>query len=262
MLALGSGQLTIAELLIESNADVNAAQGSHRTTALHVAASAREDRSACVRFLLAAKAVPDPSTHEAFTPLHMAVHRGRNASCNHLVAAGASVNAATRQGWSPLHYAVHVGVPELVTVLRLNGSSGKVLNVEHANSLGLRPLHMAVMARNVGMCQALVQIGASTGAAPPVSPGLNPRLSQGNSRGDRLHAEPSEPVHESSSGVSKPSPLQMAQENLDRADDAEAREVAKAVLAALLPAAADRPEDSTFVSAIVAGVQSLPAPRR
>ena len=44
------------QLLIEHKAEVDAAHGPHRTTALHIAAAAKEDRSACVRFLLAAKA--------------------------------------------------------------------------------------------------------------------------------------------------------------------------------------------------------------
>ena len=68
------------------------------------------------------------------------------------------------------------------------------------------------------MCHALVQLGADTGAVQPNPVGLHPRLSQG--------VTPSEhPTPEPFGG--KPSPLQMAQDNLDRAVSPEEKELAK-----------------------------------
>src|SRR5438093_5854564 len=102
-------------LLLQENADVNAAQGDGMT-ALHWAAERGDAELAAV--LLGAGAKPGVETRIGrYTPLHLAAKGGNHAVVRLLVDAGADLRAPTTTGAVALHFAAASGSGEAIGFL-------------------------------------------------------------------------------------------------------------------------------------------------
>lgn len=117
-LAAANGQLTVAELLLAYNANVNARSASH-TTPLHEAAGAGHKEVA--ELLLTHSADINARDNRGGTPLHWAVLTNRRLVVEMLLARHAAVNAKTSLGYTPLHMAAVAGNMRLVELLRQQG---------------------------------------------------------------------------------------------------------------------------------------------
>jgi ankyrin repeat protein len=133
--AATSGRLEAVKLLLETGAEVNAAD-NYGNTAL--SAAAFHGQTEIVRLLLAKGANPKAARQDGQTPLHSA----NRASTELLVAAGAEVNARTLQGTTPLHEAAYRADYETVEFLVRHGAESNP-----RNSDGKTPLDYAAQGR-------------------------------------------------------------------------------------------------------------------
>ncbi|MFC1452001.1 ankyrin repeat domain-containing protein [Verrucomicrobiota bacterium] len=90
-----------------------------------------------------------------FTPLHVAAMGKRVAILRLLVQKGANVNAKDNTGWTPLHWAAIEGPSQSVMLLVQNGADVNVMDNQ-----GWTPLHRAAIEDNVETLDALLQSGA------------------------------------------------------------------------------------------------------
>lgn len=108
---------TVARLLIESGANVNAAsKNEQQVTPLHSAVSRRQTMIA--EALLAKGANPNAKQQAGVTPLHQAAHNGHAEMVKLLLAHGADTHARTDDGRSPLAMAIETGKREVIDLLR------------------------------------------------------------------------------------------------------------------------------------------------
>lgn len=107
----------IAELLVQSGADVSAASDNAMKVApLHSAATSRSHE--VVRQLLAAGAPVDARQHGGWTALHAAAANGDAEMVRDLLARGANPNAANDEGKTAVAIAQAKGHAQVVMILR------------------------------------------------------------------------------------------------------------------------------------------------
>ncbi|HVG34498.1 MAG TPA: ankyrin repeat domain-containing protein [Pyrinomonadaceae bacterium] len=108
---------TVARLLIEKGADVNAAsKNRQQVTPLHSAVSRRQTMIA--EALLAEGANPNAKQQAGVTPLHQAAHNGHAEMVKLLLAHGADPHARMDDGRTPLAMAIETGKREVINLLR------------------------------------------------------------------------------------------------------------------------------------------------
>jgi RNA polymerase sigma factor (sigma-70 family) len=105
--AAHTGNLALAELLLDHGADIDAGTAVGQTP-LH--AAVLSERPALVELLLARGADPNSTTGRGMTPLHWAVIRGRADLARRLLAAGASPDARDAEGRTPRDWAALKGL--------------------------------------------------------------------------------------------------------------------------------------------------------
>ncbi len=114
--------VTVARLLIERGADVNAAsKNTQRVAPLHSAVSRRQTLIA--EALLAHGANVNARQQAGVTPLHQAAHNGHAEMVKLLLAHGADVHASMDDGQTPLSMALETGNAEAIDLLREHGAS-------------------------------------------------------------------------------------------------------------------------------------------
>ncbi len=164
--AAHAGHLTVVRFLLDSNANVNAGEGSSPGTPLHAAADA--GNKAVVELLLSRGANVNAKDHNDATPLHQAAAKGYQAVAQVLLAKGAEVNARNRRdGATPLHHAVGGNHRAMVELLLANDAE---INAEGPR--GITPLFTAVMRGRLELASLLLEKGSAvnateeTGATP------------------------------------------------------------------------------------------------
>ncbi len=156
------GDVEAVRALVRDGADVNAAQGDGMT-ALHWAAL--NDDGSMVEVLRYAGAHLEPTTRlGAYTPLHLAAHRGHNSAVTALLGAGAKVAARTSTGVEPLHLAAESGDPATVEALIAAGADVDAVD----SRMSRTPLMFATAKGELDVMRALVHGGASVGVATRV----------------------------------------------------------------------------------------------
>lgn len=104
--AIQGGCADVIEILLQNNANINAAD-AHGRTALHI--SAKKGDSALLAFLLSKEANSMPKTLETQTPLHHAAAAGHLECLQILVSHHALLNLQDSMGYTALHLAVMFG---------------------------------------------------------------------------------------------------------------------------------------------------------
>jgi ankyrin repeat protein len=161
--AAQKGDVATLRRLIQTGADVNAAQGDGMT-ALHWAAM-RGD-AAQVALLVGAKAKIDPTTRNgSYTPLHLASRAGNAAAIAALARAGANVAARTTAGGAtPLHFAAGHGDRSAVVALLDAKAPVDARDSAYAQT----PLMWAAAADRVDAVKVLLARGADIKATSKV----------------------------------------------------------------------------------------------
>ena len=165
-----NGEVETVRALLAGGAEVNAAQGDGMT-ALHWAAF--HDHHTLAQLLLEAEADVAAATRVgAITPLSMAASNGSAAMIEALVAARASVNMPTTTGATPLMAAATSGSVEAVRLLLDHDAF--VNARETAN--GQTALMFAAWENRADVIRLLVERGAHTGLTSWVVSMIEPRL--------------------------------------------------------------------------------------
>ncbi|XP_031624950.1 vascular endothelial growth factor receptor 1-like [Contarinia nasturtii] len=132
--AAQSGQLKIAELLIEVWADVNATD-INKLTPLHVAA---ENVASDIAELLIKKWVDvNAETINKWTPLHFAAQNGSVDVTEFLIEKGANISAESSSKWTPLHFATENGQTKVAMILISCGARVDAKNIDGKTPLDL-----------------------------------------------------------------------------------------------------------------------------
>jgi ankyrin repeat protein len=153
--AAGTDDLDTALRLLDQGADVNAAQGDGMTP-LHRTAETGNVRMADV--LIEAGANLEAQTRVgSHTPLHVASASGRAGVVALLVASGADVEARTTTGATPLHFAAASGSAGAVTALLEGGASPD----PREPVWGQTPLMFAAAEGRTEVVEALLEKGAN-----------------------------------------------------------------------------------------------------
>ncbi|MDX1495148.1 MAG: ankyrin repeat domain-containing protein [Longimicrobiales bacterium] len=149
--------------LLESGADVNAAQGDGMT-ALHWAAE--HGNAELAEMLLHAGANPAALTRLGdYTPLHLAARGGHGGVVARLLDAGADAEARTSTGGvTPLHFAAGSGSVPAVRALLEAGAEVDVAD----QARGQTPLMFAASAGRVAVLETLLAAGAEPGVTSTV----------------------------------------------------------------------------------------------
>jgi multidrug efflux pump subunit AcrA (membrane-fusion protein) len=110
-----SGNVELAQQLIEQQANVNARDGTGYFTPLMYAANGRHTEIA--QLLIANQANVNARNYLRFTPLMLAVLQGYTDTAQLLIERQADVNAQDNYGWTPLMHAVNKGYEDTVMAL-------------------------------------------------------------------------------------------------------------------------------------------------
>ena len=157
--AAHQGNIDLAQLLLECNADPNKAD-VFGNTPLHLAA--RKGHKEVAHLLIRSHADLNAARARGETALHRAVHRGHLEMARLLVESGAKVNVECKAGRLPLHLAAFAlrGQKELLQLLT---ESGADINV--VDKWGKTPLHLAAESGGKEMVKALIKCGADVNLA-------------------------------------------------------------------------------------------------
>ena len=148
-LAASYGHKNVAELLLASNAEVNAVDG-YGLTPLHRAAS--NSHGDIVELLLANKADVSAEDNDGETPLHYVEARG---AAELLLAAKAKVNAKDKHGLTPLHCRAAGGGKDVAELLLASTAE-----VNAMDGYGLTPLDHAMAGSRRDVTALLLANGA------------------------------------------------------------------------------------------------------
>lgn len=165
--ATDCGHAAITQLLIDNNADVDAANENGNTPPHWARASAsvelagmRISKTAMLHAKnIQAAALLSIPREDGYTALHLAAIRGHVEIAQLLIDNGALLDAVDRLGDTPLHRSVfhcHTGIMELLV------RRGAKLDIQ--DDCGNTPLHHAVYAGNFKATQLLVESGAALDA--------------------------------------------------------------------------------------------------
>jgi hypothetical protein len=161
MVAATSGQIDIVTVLINSGADVNAANQYGETALILVAKSVQTaTATATALALIAAGADVHAANKMGNTALSTAAAYGHAAIVTALIAASANVNTANQKGWTALMEAAATGHTAVVTALI---SAGADVNAA-SSSLGWTALMAAAENGNTTIASILITAGANLSA--------------------------------------------------------------------------------------------------
>jgi ankyrin repeat protein len=133
--AVIAGYESVAKLLADKGADVNAKDDQLGRTALHWAAA--YDNAKVAGFLISKKADVKIADKKGKTALHVAAESGAVEAARLLVEKGADVNAKDSLGMTPLHYAARGGNAEMVELLLSKDADTKVKTSRGKTALDL-----------------------------------------------------------------------------------------------------------------------------
>jgi ankyrin repeat protein len=153
--AAGNGDIDRVRALLEQGADANAAQGDGMSVLHH---AARSGNATLAELLIEKGANVEAKTRLGdYRPLHVASGSGRSAVVAILLAAGAEVNALTTTGAAPLHFAAASGSADTVAALLGAGADVDV----REPVWGQTPLMFAAAAGRTEAIEALLEKGAN-----------------------------------------------------------------------------------------------------
>lgn len=170
--AVASGNVKVAELVIDSGVDVNAKPS--RWDAIPLGEAASRGGLDMVKLLLARGANANILSEENYScdnsPLGVAVYKGHVEIAETLIAAGADVKAAGKSGWTLLHAAIldHDGFEwseharPTVRMIELLVARGADVNVKDEE--GVTPLHCAAYKGYEDIVAFLLARGADANA--------------------------------------------------------------------------------------------------
>uniref|UniRef100_A0A2C9K8X7 Death domain-containing protein n=1 Tax=Biomphalaria glabrata TaxID=6526 RepID=A0A2C9K8X7_BIOGL len=142
------GNINVANLLIQRNADVNF-RAKNNITPLHVAS--RWGKLNMVNLLLDNNATIDEKTRDGLTPLHCASRSGHESVVDTLLEKGAPHSAKTKNGLTPLHMAAQGDHEDCARLLLYHKASLNEVTVDY-----LTPLHVAAHCGNVKTAKLLL----------------------------------------------------------------------------------------------------------
>ena len=151
--ATAQGSASVARVLIELGADVNALCNFGRTP-LHWAA--RNNSPEVATLLIGGEAdINAKQQHEEYTPLHLAAEFGHESVCRALLAAGdrIEINATAANGRTPLHIAAVEGEVGVVRLLAKDGRASATAQCK----MGRTPLHWAAFKGKTDVIRVLVR---------------------------------------------------------------------------------------------------------
>lgn len=163
------GTISLATLLLEHGADINAASLDGRTPLTFAAFSTNSEAISKFLILNGADVNPEPCKHTKscscgpnfYTPLHGAARHGHLGMTKALVGNGAKINVYDNDGMTPLHYAVSNGSLELVKYLV---NQGAFLNTPDKTT-GSTELHLAVAMGYNDIADLLLEKGSDPNVA-------------------------------------------------------------------------------------------------
>lgn len=173
------GHLAVLKLLVESGADVNAADASEGRNALHVAACA--NNTDAIDFLVGVGIDVDVQTESGLTPLHEAARFCSSEAIGELLRHGAGTDKADNMGQTPLHMAAHFGSVSAVNILLAAGADVSPRYGENT----LTALDVAAERGPVAILKALIRHGGLD--APPDPIGFTAlHYAAGNNKGEHV----------------------------------------------------------------------------
>jgi ankyrin repeat protein len=150
--------ISLARLLLERGADVEAKDATNSGTALHLAVF--NNSCGITALLLAHGADPNAAAMNGYTPLHFAASYGYGDIAELLLAHGADVNAATTlDGATPLLESVAGGHSDTASLLLAHGAAFDV-----RNDMGETPLLVALRSCKANVIPMLLAHGADADA--------------------------------------------------------------------------------------------------
>ena len=187
------GHKDIAQLLIESGAEVNAVATNidpNRKTATFLCTRKRKRKKEKLRYFGNFGARPPPLTlKDGTSPLHVALTTSNNQEvAKVLIEHGADPNALDKDGQNPLLYALMNGQKEIAEFLIEQGPDPNVSDRD-----GQTPLHYAATFGYKEMVQLLIKSGADLNAADrggrtPLDFAATPHVAQHLSGGGGRHS--------------------------------------------------------------------------
>ena len=117
--------LEIAEIILQSGADINAVVNVDGRTALHVAVLESDDMLDSLAFLLEKGAATDIYDNKGQTPLTLAALHNKPKAAKALIEAGADVNYPAMNGDKPRYTAEKLEHNEIARMLRVAGATKK-----------------------------------------------------------------------------------------------------------------------------------------
>jgi ankyrin repeat protein len=152
--AASTGNFSLVHLLVQSGADV--LMECPDGTALHSAASSRENSGETVRFLLDQGAEIDAPNYDGNTALYEATRVGNRQIIRILCDRGASLQSVNDEGSPALHCAAGNGDVDTVQLLLDRGANPEAVDSENSTAL-----HCAAENGDVDTVQLLLDRGAS-----------------------------------------------------------------------------------------------------
>ena len=148
-----TGNVEIAQLLLDAGADLESGDSDESTALDNAALNRRPDM---VAFLLSKGANVNRRDKNGACALSFAAAAGDTAIVEHLMRAGADLNFRDVNGYTLAHFAVGRDLQGLLDILIARGT-----NLEGASSEGITPLHSAAGRGRVEMVKTLLDRGVN-----------------------------------------------------------------------------------------------------
>ena len=163
VMAAGSGDLQMATLLLDADADINAM--SMMGAPLHRAAFMGQIEMA--KLLLARGADVQAGWRGGWTPLHVAAMRNNTDMAKLLLGHQAPIDKQDDEGYTPLHRAIQSTEGDVQAFAELMLTHHAIVQTLAAD--GTSPLLLAVKGGHARLCQMLIDKGADTAILEPQS---------------------------------------------------------------------------------------------